>query len=217
MALPDLPYFPAPRRSGAIGEGGIGDFAIGGQTYDWQATVISQYANSGRILGVIAGFAEAIEQKTNVDAFYDMLWNIETAQGYGLDVWGRIVVIKRTLQVASRFLGFEEGGPDYDPFNQAPFYRGQGATQNFELSDDAYRVLILAKALANITFGSVQGINQILQLLFPARGPCFVIDNNDMTMTYSFGFVPTPIELALITGSNVLPRPTGVAVDYQVL
>jgi len=213
----DLPYFPHPKQSGGIGEGGIGDFAIGGQFYDWQATVISQYANSGRILGIIASFAAAMEQKTDVDAFYDKLWNIDTAEGYGLDVWGRIVVIKRTLSVSSRFLGFEEGGPDYDPFNVSPFYAGGGPTQSFELSDGAYRVLILAKALANITFGSTPGINAVLQLLFPLRGPCYVVDNQDMTMTYTFGFVPTPVEVALITSSNVLPRPTGVAVSYQVL
>ncbi len=213
----NLPYFPHPHYGGAIGEDPIGGFAIGGQFYDWQATIISQYANSGRILGVIASFAAAMEQKTNIDAWYDKLWNVDTAEGYGLDVWGRIVVIKRTLQVSSRFLGFEEGGPDYDPFNVSPFYAGGGATQNVDLSDDAYRVLILAKALANITFGSVPGINNILQQLFPARGPCYVTDNQDMTMTYVFGFLPTPVELAIITGSNVLPRPTGVKVDYQVL
>ncbi len=201
MSGENLPYFPR------VDDG----------FFDWQKTVISQYANSGRMLGIVSSFADAIQQKTNIDAFYDKVWNIDTAEGYGLDVWGRIVVINRVLRVTTRFFGFEEGGPDYDPFNVSPFYSGGSPTQNYVLTDDAYRVLILAKALANITFGSIPGLNNILQQLFPGRGPCYVVDNLDMTMTYTFGFVPTPAELAIITGSNVLPRPTGVAVDYQVI
>ncbi len=35
-------------------------------------------------------------------------------------------------------------------------------------------------------------------------------------MTYTFGFAPTEIELAIIETSNVLPRPTGVRVLYDV-
>lgn len=210
-------FFPPQTGTGAIGKGGAGNLVIGGPSFDWQATVVSQYANSDVLMNVIASFAEAIDQKINIDNFYDKLWNIATAEGFGLDVWGRIVVIERTLQVNTRYLGFEEGDPDYDPFNVSPFYSGGGTTTSVSLSDTAYRVLILAKALHNICFGSVPGINAILQLLFPNRGPCYVTDNGDMTMTYTFGFVPTPVELAVIETSNVLPRPTGVAVNYSVI
>lgn len=210
-------FFPSPKGSGAPVGTPVGDLVIGGLSFDWQATVVSQYANSDVLMNVIASFAQAIDQKASIDAFYDKLWNIATAEGYGLDVWGRIVVINRTLQVNTRYFGFEEGLPDYDPFNVSPFYSGGGITTSVALSDSAYRVLILAKALHNICFGSIPGINAILQLLFPNRGPCYVTDNNDMTMTYTFGFIPTPVELAIIETSNVLPRPTGVAVKFSIL
>jgi hypothetical protein len=211
-------YFPAPGNTGAIGQGGIGkDFQVGQPPFSWQLTALSQYANSPKLLALIASFAEAMDQQANIDAFYDQVWNVATAEGWGLDVWGRIVVVSRTLQVSSRFFGFEEGTPDYDPFNTSPYFSGGATTSSFTLSDDAYRVLIIAKAAANICDGSVPGINAILQILFPNRGPCYVTDNQDMTMTYTFGFAPTPVELAIIETSNVLPRPSGVAVHFNVM
>ena len=169
------------------------------------------------MLTIIAGFAAALDQKALLDTFYDKVWNIATCETFGLDVWGRIVVVSRTLSVTTRFFGFDEGSPDYDPFNVSPFYIGDSLTTSYVLSDTAYRVLILAKALHNICFGSIPGINAILQLLFPDRGPCYVTDNQDMTMTYTFGFTPTPVELSIIETSNVLPRPTGVRVLYSVV
>lgn len=209
--------FPYTRGTGAIGDGAIGSLVIGGQPFDWRETILSQYANSPIILDLIQTFFDTLDQQPNFDAFYDYVWNIATAKTFGLDVWGRIVVVSRTLEVGTRFFGFDEASPDFDPFNVSPFYTGQNINNSFVLSDEAYRTLILAKALHNISFGSIKGINQILQLLFPGRGPCYVTDNNDMTMTYVFGFVPTPVELAIIENSNVLPRPTGVRVLYDVV
>jgi len=184
--------------------------------FDWEATVISQYANSNTILSLLESYAASVDPTLNIDRFYNLVWNVATAQGWGLDVWGRIVVVSRALKVNSRYFGFHEGAPDFDPFNVSPFFNGQDTTQNFILSDDAYRILIYAKALANITYGSIPGINRVLQLLFPGRGPCYVTDGQDMTMTYTFNFQPTQVELAIIETSNVLPRPTGVAVSYVV-
>lgn len=205
--------------SGAIGTGGIGDLIIGGPSFPWIETVMSQYGNSPIMLALMQNFADAIDQKANIDGFYDNVWNIATARGWGLDVWGRIVVVSRTLVVTTRYLGFEEGNADadYDPFNQSPFYSGPMPTSNYVLTDDAYRLLILAKALANIWDGSIQGANNILQLLFPNRGPCYLTDNQNMTMTYTFGFAPTAVELSIIQTSGVLPRPAGIAVGYSIV
>ena len=213
-----MPLVPLalPVATGAVGEATIGDMVIGGPPFTGKSTEISQYATSPRIVALIEDYAAAMDQGDNFDNFYNFVWNVQTAVGYGLDVWGRIVVIKRTLTVNSRFFGFEEGLPDFDPFNVSPFFTGQRIGNAFVLSDDAFRLLILAKALANITYGSIPGINGILQLLFPDRGPCYVTDNQDMTMTYTFGFQLSPVELAIVQTSNVLPRPTGVRILFDI-
>ncbi|TIR44152.1 MAG: DUF2612 domain-containing protein, partial [Mesorhizobium sp.] len=75
------------------------------------------------------------------------IWDVDTAQGYGLDVWGRIVGVNRILQVtAGDWFGFQEASPGTDPFGNGAFYSGAPLTSNFALSDEAYRLLILAKA-----------------------------------------------------------------------
>lgn len=170
----------------------VGSFVLGSSPiagfFAWQDTVISQYANSQIILQLIDNFSQYVDQSANIQAFFDNMWNIDTAQGYGLDVWGRILGISRTLQVASGFyFGFDEAGAEAQPFGQGQFFSGQPLTNNYNLSDAAYRTLLLAKALANICDGSIPAINQLLLNLFPGRGNCYVTEGEGLTTRY-FGF-----------------------------
>lgn len=209
-----MDYFPSPLGSGAI-EAPVGDLIIGGRPFPWQNTVLAQYANSPHMVTLIANFAEAMSQKPNLDDFYDLVWNIQTCQTFGLDVWGRIVVVSRVIPVAdTKFLGFEEGGTiDYAGFNQAPFYSGQRISSGFRLSDEAYRQLIISKAASNIWDGTIPALNAILRLLFPLQAP-YVIDDGNMSMTYRFPWVLSPVEASVAISSGVLPRPCGVKVNY---
>ncbi len=193
----------------------FGQSAFGDLPFDWQQTVISQYANSPSLLRLISDLSQAIDSHELFDEFYDDVWNIQTAKGWGLDVWGRIVGVNRVVQLPSVvFFGFEEALPGPLTFGSGIFYTGQSTTTNYALTDDAYRQLILAKAAANICDGSIPSINRLLNLLFPEQGEVYVIDNEDMTMTYKFSWVLTPVQSAIVFSSGVLPRPTGIAVNY---
>jgi hypothetical protein len=200
------------QQPNGIGEFQIGISAVGDQPFDWSATVLSQYANSPIILQWIEYYSEYIDPTQNIQAFYDQLWNIETAVGYGLDVWGRIVGVARTIPgITQKYLGFAEAGQlSADPFNQSPLYSGEALTGNSTLSDDAFRTLIMAKAAANIWDGSIPGLNLILRTLFPGL-ICYVTDGQNMTMTYTFMFTLTALQIAILQGTNVLPRPAGVS------
>lgn len=180
---------------------------------DFEQTIISQFANSPTLVQLVSNFNTYLDPTANLDAFYNLVWNVDTAQGYGLDVWGRIVGVGRVLQVASGvYFGFAEADDSSEtPFNQAPFYSGSQTTGNFALTDEAYRTLIYAKALANISDGSIPGINQILLNLFPGRGNCYVTDGQNMTMTFTFSFTLSPVEFAIVSQSGVLPKPAGVS------
>jgi hypothetical protein len=178
------------------------------------STIISQYATSPTINRLISNFNEYIDPSADIDAFFDLIWSVNTAVGYGLDVWSRIVGVGRVLQVSStpKFFGFNEASNvSADPFNTSPFYSGQQISQNFILADDGFRVLIFAKALANICDGSIPAINQILLTLFPGRGNCYIADGLNMTQTYTFLFHLTPVEAAIVSQSGILPRSTGVS------
>ena len=85
------------------------------------------------------------------------------------------------------------------------------------MPDADYRTLIYAKALSNICDGSIPSANRILRLLFPGRGNCYVTDGLDMTMTYTFEFPLTAVELAILAQSNVLSTPSGIVATINVI
>ena len=181
---------------------------------NYRDTIISQYGTSPTLNALIGAFNQWIDPTIDIDDFYQRIWNLDTAEGYGLDVWGRIVGVGRVLQVAAaKYFGFNEAtNISADPFNTSPFYSGQQINDNFILSDDGFRTLIIAKALSNICDGSIPAINQVLLTLFPGRGNVYVTNGRNMTMTYTFTFLPTPVEAAIISQSGVLPLPAGVSV-----
>jgi hypothetical protein len=213
MSLSGPPYPFAPiAGSNAIGSFQIGVSPIGTiSAFDPWQTVISQYANSPILDMLITCFNAAIDLTENMDNFYDYIWNVATAVGYGLDVWGRIVGMSRTIEVpAGSYLGFEEAD-SWVGFGQGTLYSGQGQSGTaVSLSDPAYRLLILAKAATNIWDGSIPQLNQILLSLFQGLGNCYVRDNGNLTMTYVFDFALTPVQLAIVE-AGILPRPAGVA------
>lgn len=192
---------------------------------NWQHTLLAQYANSITIRRLV----EQHHQRTTLAArnvakqFYDSIWNIDTASGYGLDVWGKIVGVSRQLQVSGNvaYLGFKEQyaqstqniGPQ--PFNSAPMRPSRTDNGIYRLDDDAYRQLILAKAMSNITDGTVPGINRLLSHLFKHRGRCWVVDHLDKTIGFYFDFQLTAIDIAILTNSDVMPRPAGVTIVLE--
>lgn len=181
---------------------------------DFPATVISQYSDSPILCQLIANINACVSPDYDLERFYDLLWNLDTAVGYGLDVWGRRVGIGRVLTVAQGdFLGMEgPTGASGDSFDNGIFYSGQTTTSNFTLTDEAFRQLILAKAAANITNDSIPAINSILvDVLFPNRGNAYVIDNQDMSMTYNFTFKLLPYEVSLVNELANFMTPTGVS------
>lgn len=193
-------------------------------------TLISQYANSPRILQLIENMNDTIDPTSDIDTFYSYVWDLETAQGFGLDIWGLILGVNRVLNVAAgSYFGFTGtagrtgasgdsfGGGPTSPAIQ-PWYSGAPTTSNYALTDTAYRSLLLAKAAYNITDGSIPAINQLLINLFITpvsgrTGNAYVTDGGNMTMTYTFSLTPklTNVEYAIISQANVLPTPAGVS------
>ena len=181
---------------------------------NWLATVLSQFGNSPKLLALINSFNDAIDPSTDIDSFVTEIWDISTATGYGLDVWGRIVGVSRSLYIpgaAGKSFGFTEAGTlGADPFNQSPFYSGVLVSGNFDLSDTFFRRLILVKAFANISDRSIPSFNAALLQMFPNRGNAYVADIGSMTAQLRFGFILSPVERAILLQSGAFPGPTGV-------
>lgn len=188
-------------------------------------TILSQYANSPTITGLIDSFNDCIDPAADIDAFYNVIWNVDTAIGAGLDIWGKIVNVSRELQIATTpaYFGFDEAytaataATGVQPFDQAPMFDGPLSTSTFTLTDDAYRKLIMVKALANITDCTSRSLNNLLRYLFAGEGRAYVVDAGGMAVRYVFEFTLSAVELAIMVNSGAVPRSAGVLVSILQL
>lgn len=186
-------------------------------------TILAQYAGSPKLRSIIETFNTTMDTGTFLDNFYDLIWNIETADTYGLDVWGKIVVVSRLLTVtpSEKFFGYDEATnetpviDDPQPFDQAPFYTGEQQTSTVSLTNDAYRKLIMLKAMANITDCTIPSMNRMLMYMFGGSGKAYVRNDGGMVMTYVFEFQLSTVELAIVQSSGALPSPAGVTVNIE--
>jgi hypothetical protein len=71
-------------------------------------------------------------------------------------------------------------------------------------------MLILTKALANISNSTAPSLNQLLRNMFKDRGRCYVADMGNMKMMFIFEFQLEAYELAILTQSGAVPRPAAV-------
>lgn len=219
-----------PSAGNPIAYGGIVGFVVSlgvpivSSLFDTTPTVISQYANSPTLLQWISNMNLYMDQSANFAKFLAYVWNVNTAIGFGLDILGRIVNVSRLLQIPNTtlYVGFDNGTrspSDWEPMGSdqpggggiGALYSGHNATEAYLLDDDAYRQLILAKAFANICATTAPALNQILQNLYGANN-AWVLNTGVMSISYNFRFRPSPIQLAILQQSGVIPTPPGVSV-----
>ena len=199
-------------------EAGYAETGDAASAFDVEQTIISQYGTTSTIGQLCRNMGTYFDPTADFETFFDYVWNVETAKGFGLDIWGRIVGIGRelTIPTGDEYFGFNEALPGSHPFNDLPFYGGSGVTQTYILEDDPYRQLILAKAMSNIADCSAPSINRLLNNLFANRGVCYVKDLGSMTMQYWFEFYLSHYEIAIITKSGAFPRPAGVSATLRI-
>jgi hypothetical protein len=158
---------------------------------DVEKTILSQFGNSAAITALIRNMNGYIDPRADIDGFFDTVWNIETAEGFGLDIWGRIV-------------GLPTGRYIYtNPVTV--------------LLDDPFRRLILIKALSNISITTSPSFNQLLNNFFAGRGRCYVSDQGAMQMRYTFEFPLENYEIVIMSNPEIFLRPAGVQVGILVI
>lgn len=173
-------------------------------------TIQSQYGASPHIIGIVEAAAKQLDPTGDIKTFFDKVFNPLTAEGVGLDVWGRIVGASRYLDVENEdFFGFY--GQQLNPFNQAPFYL-TGDTNVFRMNDTAFRTLIFLKAAANIGNATLPSIKEILSKLFDY--PVLVMNIGEMKVRIVFTFYLTANQRALFREYGILNLGGGVGFEY---
>ena len=181
--------------------------------FNIDAVIQSQYGDSPHIKGVIRGYYDYISPQKDIDIIYDKMINIYTAEGYGLDVWGRIVGISREYVAVDEqynYLGFDNRPYNMDrieTFNNAPFYKIVNG--KIKLEDNAYRTYILIKALINISNVSLNNLNYIFSQLFRDTD-IKVLHSNTMTLRLLVIGAMSQAQIGAIKNIEWLPAGVGL-------
>ena len=181
--------------------------------FNIDAVIQSQYGDSPHIKGVIRGYYDYISPQKDIELIYDKMINIYTAEGYGLDVWGRIVGISREYVAVDEqynYLGFDNRPYNMDrieTFNNAPFYKIVNG--KIKLEDNAYRTYILIKALINISNVSLNSLNFIFSQLFPDTD-IKVLHSNTMTLRLLVIGAMSQAQIGAIKNIEWLPAGVGL-------
>lgn len=180
-------------------------------------TVQSQYSASPTIKALVESARVRIAPDEDIALFYREIFDPETAEGVGLDIWGRIVGATRSIYIDNTdFFGFALSG--LDPLNISPFYNEAGASGEYRMNDIAFRTMIFYKAMANISTETMEDINALLNdLMANIHGNtarCFVLETGVMEIRAVFLFYLTPFEVAMLSQYSLLNRGSGVGFNF---
>ncbi|MDR1921527.1 MAG: DUF2612 domain-containing protein [Candidatus Adiutrix sp.] len=151
-------------------------------------TIQSQYSASKRMLTLARGFQYRLEPTADAKLFYDKMFNIMTAEGEGLDNWGRILAIGRAIEDNS---------------------------VSITLTDEYYRLLLLYKALANISRSDAESLNHLLATLMATgvggfTAAAYVLEVDTMVIRWVFEDFLNETQLAVFKVAGTLARGGGV-------
>lgn len=133
----------------------------------------SQYSASTRIISILESCREHILPDADIVSFFDNIFNIETASGVGLDIWGNIIGV-------SRFV------PNY-----------QDDTVIYTLTDEQYRNVLFYKAGANIMDSTLYSLNYLLKKLYPDY-QCFVRNQSNYVNDDGRYYDSNPMEIEYV-------------------
>lgn len=143
------------------------------------------------------------------------------AVGKQLDVLGKYIGLPRDIGPSSAlpffgFVRYSGTGNNYNGLrsylssinSSGVFYRyGYKGARNTALSDSSYAFMIALQIILNSSDGTLASIQAYLAALLP--GIVTVVDNKDMTLTYTITGTP-PVDSTTLAA--YLPKPMGVGI-----
>lgn len=142
--------------------------------------------------------------------WYTDVFNLATANDFGLSVWS--IILNQPI-----YINNAQGAPNNQTFgigvNNQNLTNGnlQGnSSAVFYFSTPIARLLLQLRYFQLTSSGTVPEINRMLKYLFSGYGLVYLVDDLDMTQRYLFYFtIPSEMRL-MLTSFDILPRPAGV-------
>lgn len=163
--------------------------------------------------------------------WYNNVFNLLTADKFGLCVWSYILYVPLYLNFIPEpedkpIWGFNEYTPSFPNLLNSYFNFGNGnfSTIGTELylTEEEQRFLLRLRYFQLTTRGDVTDINWFLNYLIQTSdinysGTLYMLDGLDMSITYVFSSPDFPTNLLqVLKDLDVLPRPAGVKIKYAI-
>lgn len=185
------------------------DFSV-----DLLRALLWQYEDAAGLQSILRQKAAWYEQEHTEfwSDWYRDVFNLQTANEFGLGVWG--VILGIPLSVGQPGTGDRPVwgfGPFNRPFNRGGF--GRAAAGVASLSIDQKRLVLRLRYYQLVSDGTVPFANYAMREVF---GYGYALDGLDMTVTYVFpAEIPSQV-LFVLQAYDLLPRPAGVKVRIIV-
>jgi len=193
------------------------------QPFDPDVTVMPsilwQYEGAEKYVALIQSQQDWIDENHNQfwDDWRRDVFDPETANDFGLSVWGRILNVNLSVDAPATTGNSRWGfGANRQNFNNGGF--GRNTDGQISLSLEQKRVVIKLRVAQLITRPTAYYINEILDaVLNTDTQAVYAYDTLDMEyVVYVFDNEPSSQLRFILENYDLLPRPSGVGVRWQV-
>lgn len=180
--------------------------------------ILWQYEDAEKLLSIARAKQAWIENNQTEfwSSWYRDVFNIETANAFGLSVWGRILNIKMQVIEAPQPSKVPFGFGSFNAnFNNGNF--GVLSDQSIGLTLEQQRTIVRMRYFQLTSRCTTPEINEFLKGLFGDQGTVYVIDSYDMSfVTFLFTFTPDSHLQFILENYDLLPRPAAVGAQWVV-
>lgn len=187
------------------------------QTFDFivdvTRSIIWQYNDASNLIGIIQNKQDWLDE--NVKQFwldwYDNVYNLDTANEFGLKIWAIILGLKFSSESATQTSVF---GFNYSTSGALNFtYGGFAPSSDVILTTEQKRTILKLRYRQLISNGTIDEMHRAVSSIIPGA---FIFDGLNMTVTLSH---PTRVSsdiMYILENYDVIPRPAGVEINYAI-
>ena len=169
---------------------------------------LSQYANSPKFMTIFNGLLDLFNNAKTLEDWFNIVFDIKTAKGFGLDVWGKILNVGRSFTY------------DNNGVIESVYLSGAQTIDGISYTDDdieeAYRQVLLLSAMSNITNATIKSLNDLFMFYYQDRGLAYCLEYGTMQMRVVYEFYVNKLEQAIFS-SSIFPKPTGVLLSFEYI
>jgi hypothetical protein len=179
-------------------------------------TVLWQYENAPKLKALVQ--SEQDWANKNVTEFWKNwfrdVFNLKTANDFGLNVWSRILNVPLTINRPKRVSGVFGFSTNHKNFGNGNF--GRARSQDISVTTEQARKILLLRWFQLTSRPTIANINEALEIVF-GTGIAYVQDNLNMSnQLFMFTERPDYQTIDMLKNTDLLPRPSTVGSTYAV-